>query len=167
MCTIHWSGHLLDGGGGSAWGGLAWWDVYLGGCLPDTLPWTESHTGVKNYLAANMLQTVISLKFLVAQSGTQLPTSECLSRFLVACGYWAPTKSSTRYAWQGACMAGGMPPWHYEIWSVNARAVHILLECILFLVCPYVLLLFMGIKYKSSTLVYVVHLNLMFFRIAK
>ena len=40
--------------------------------------------------------------------------------------------------WQGACMAGGMhathaPPQHYEIRSVNARAVRILLECILVL----------------------------------
>ena len=45
-------------------------------------------------------------------------------------------------SWQGcmrgtACMAGGMhathasPPGHYEIRSVNARAVRILLECIL------------------------------------
>ena len=40
--------------------------------------------------------------------------------------------------WAGVCMAGGcawqgvcMPPGHYEIRSVNARAVHILLECIL------------------------------------
>ena len=41
---------------------------------------------------------------------------------------------------RGACMAGsasqgGMhathAPWQYEIWSVNARAVRILLECIL------------------------------------
>ena len=35
-----------------------------------------------------------------------------------------------------ACMAGGMHathPWHYEIRSVNARAVCILLECILVL----------------------------------
>ena len=45
-------------------------------------------------------------------------------------------------AWWGACMVGGMhgrghachthPPRHYEIRSVNARAVRILLECILF-----------------------------------
>ena len=47
------------------------------------------------------------------------------------------------HAWQGACMAGGAhggghachtpssPPGHYEIRSVNARAVRILLECIL------------------------------------
>ena len=39
------------------------------------------------------------------------------------------------HAWRGACMAGGMhamhAPRHYEIWSVNARAVRILLECIL------------------------------------
>ena len=52
------------------------------------------------------------------------------------------------HAWQGACMAGGMhgegcmagdvhamhAPQHYEIWSVNARAVRILLECILVLI---------------------------------
>ena len=32
----------------------------------------------------------------------------------------------------GACIAGGMhAPGHYEIWSVNALAVRILLECIL------------------------------------
>ena len=56
------------------------------------------------------------------------------------------------HAWQGACMAGGMhgrgacvaggmhdrgcvcvPPRHYKIWSVNACAVRILLECILVL----------------------------------
>ena len=54
-------------------------------------------------------------------------------------------------AWQGACMAGGVlgmgacmtrvpgggmcgmhtPRWHYEIRSVNARTVHIILKCIL------------------------------------
>ena len=42
------------------------------------------------------------------------------------------------YAWRGACVAGGMhttqaPPRHHEIQSVNARAVRILLECILVL----------------------------------
>ena len=50
-------------------------------------------------------------------------------------------------AWQGgmcgrgACMSGGVhamhtpPPRHYKIRSVNARAVRILLECILVLTC--------------------------------
>ena len=41
------------------------------------------------------------------------------------------------HAWQGACIGrGGVhamhpPPGHYEIWSVNVRAVRILPECIL------------------------------------
>ena len=40
------------------------------------------------------------------------------------------------HSWQGVCMAlegmhSGGPPGHYEIRSVNARAVRILLECIL------------------------------------
>ena len=45
------------------------------------------------------------------------------------------------HAWQGACVAGACvagvacmpctPPGHYEIQLVNARAVRILLECIL------------------------------------
>ena len=35
------------------------------------------------------------------------------------------------HAWWGACMPH-TPPGHYEIRSVNARAVRILLECILF-----------------------------------
>ena len=34
-------------------------------------------------------------------------------------------------AWQGACMPHMPPPRHYEIRSVNVRAVRILLECIL------------------------------------
>ena len=44
MCTIHCSGHLLDGGGVG---------VCLGGYLPDTPPWTESWTGVKTLLCCN------------------------------------------------------------------------------------------------------------------
>ena len=66
--------------------------------------------------------------------------------------------SGRGHVWQGACMAGACmagvvhgrrhalwghvwwggihamhipPPQHYEIWSVNVWAVHILLECIL------------------------------------
>ena len=45
------------------------------------------------------------------------------------------------HAWQGVCMVGGMHgkgacmpctlPGHYKMWSVNGRAVPILLECIL------------------------------------
>ena len=39
------------------------------------------------------------------------------------------------HAWQRTCVAGGVhathTPRHHEIWSVNARVVRILLECIL------------------------------------
>ena len=63
---------------------------------------------------------------------------------------WQSGMYGRGHAWQGECMAGGacvakggmcgggggvcmpcMPPRHYKIRSVNARAVRILLECIL------------------------------------